>query len=279
MPIDKIKPSMEILPEETILHITSFIPFQFFKKTAQVNASLDRCIHTATQQLAKTNRDVKDKLTLSLQNSFNQNNVKSIQTAIIKGADINTEITYQEKEEAQTTEIKGTIVSFATKIVCTSSDNSQMDRLDFLLAHGANLDIFDSENESPLMIAIRLERLDIARQLIRAGATIDIANKDGFTAFHMAAYVGIDYVKLLYEEKQKQGQCINIHKQGKDNGFTLLHAAVEGDQIEVVQFLLGLNCDTSITNSKGQTALQLAEEKGLHHIVELLPTSPLTIKF
>ena len=71
--------------------------------------------------------------------------------------------------------------------------SSVVDLEAFLAANAQNLNIngFDLEvGQTALHEACQLGRLDMARCLVRHGASVELANRDGFSAIHLAAWTG-----------------------------------------------------------------------------------------
>jgi len=68
---------------------------------------------------------------------------------------------------------------------------------------------------------------------------------------------------------------------GNDNWNTVLHLAIERNELEVVNFLLSQGADTAIENGDGKTPLHLAEECNNVEIIEVLKscTSPVESPF
>lgn len=89
-------------------------------------------------------------------------------------------------------------------------------------------------------------------------------NNDGSTPLHWACYTGseiaFNFILSFYS---------NINIQDKD-GLTPLHLAVISERTELVKKLLHKGANKKITDSKGRTAKQLAEQKGKDNISELL---------
>jgi hypothetical protein len=62
---------------------------------------------------------------------------------------------------------------------------------------------------------------------------------------------------------------INV-QDGNDNWNSALHLAIEGNELELVKFLLSQGADTAIKNGDGKTPLQLAEECNHAEIIDTL---------
>lgn len=68
-----------------------------------------------------------------------------------------------------------------------------------------NVDALKRGDWTPLMIAALKGRLDIIQELDRAGCRLDLANKDGRTALHLAAQNGNIYNLFLFFVLAKRG--------------------------------------------------------------------------
>lgn len=73
----------------------------------------------------------------------------------------------------------------------------------------------------------------IVKILIFNKADLSIANKDGWTAFHVAARAGsLDVLKELYKSNPNSVSTVS------SNGRTPVHTAALAGHVEVVQFIL-----------------------------------------
>ena len=115
------------------------------------------------------------------------------------------------------------------------------ERIEQLIAYGANVDIKDESGFTPLHICCRngwegdknnswKSHKMIAEILINAGADINAISINGFTPLYLAARNGhLDIVKLLISKGAIHIACI-------DNDYPIDMAAEQG-QLEVVKFL------------------------------------------
>jgi ankyrin repeat protein len=89
----------------------------------------------------------------------------------------------------------------------------------------------------PVLTAIQLGNLQIARLLVQYGAKIDVPDQSGATPLHQAVKQGrIDIVRGLLD--------LGANVLTRDaNDTSLLHTAIEKDNLEMVSALL-LWCDT-----------------------------------
>jgi len=131
--------------------------------------------------------------------------------------------------------------------------NGDVDRIEQLLAQGADLEERDQTQETPLISAALAGQLDTVGSLISKGADVHARNDRGLTALHAAAYGGYPkIVRLLIEHGAMVNDAQNPFK------ITPLHAAAEEDQIEVVQVLIGAKANLESTEVNGYTPLSRA---------------------
>ena len=132
--------------------------------------------------------------------------------------------------------------------------------------HGVNT--ADSTGRTPLMWAVYanynnpedVRRIDVKRlyyvsSLLKApGINPSLADKDGFTALHWAAWSGMRYNLTLLV---RAGMDINARENA---GYTPLMLAAMRGNAETVEALLALGADAALTREDGSTAASLAAE-------------------
>ncbi len=120
-----------------------------------------------------------------------------------------------------------------------------------------------------LCSAVKNNKIDIVKLLLKHGFDIDQRNEGGYTALHIAAKMGnIETVKLLLEDP-------NIHPNEKDEyGNTALHLATIKGNIEAIKLLLNYyalaKSYSNRENNDGNTALHFATIKENIEAVRLL---------
>ncbi|KAG9402657.1 hypothetical protein AC1031_007265 [Aphanomyces cochlioides] len=97
---------------------------------------------------------------------------------------------------------------------------------------------------------------------------VNNANKEGHTAMVMACATGaVDVVQLLITECPQ----LNVNYQTPECGNTALLIAVRENHPKIVESLLEHpEIDISLENKEGLTAMDLAIQKELNDIIELL---------
>lgn len=176
--------------------------------------------------------------------------------------------------------------------------NGYTDIVNYLISAGANVNIEDLEERSPLYISIMCERYGIVKQLLKAGAYVNWVTKDnGLSCIHGAALV--DDSSIMYsllkaganpdiQDKKKNTalhvSCINNHHACtaallqynanpniQDNyGNSPLVNACDVDSEECVRLLLHYNADPNIMSEMSITPLHSACDSESTEIVKML---------
>uniref|UniRef100_A0A671QEK8 Histone-lysine N-methyltransferase EHMT1-like n=1 Tax=Sinocyclocheilus anshuiensis TaxID=1608454 RepID=A0A671QEK8_9TELE len=128
---------------------------------------------------------------------------------------------------------------------------------------GANLDMCDEDQRTPLMEACENNHLDTVRYLLRAGLHFLFQDDGGWTAMIWATeYKHVDQVKLLLSK----GADINIRD--KEENICLHWAAFSGC-VEIAEILLGAKCDLNTVNIHGDSPMHIASRESRLDCVNL----------
>lgn len=77
--------------------------------------------------------------------------------------------------------------------------------VELLLSHGANVDVRDKDNETPLMIAARWNNCAVIEVLLKHNANVKLTNSSGETALDLAKWMDWEEsTKLLSEAREPQ---------------------------------------------------------------------------
>lgn len=167
------------------------------------------------------------------------------------------------------------------------------------LAMRGGVDLKNSDGFTPLIIAARCNRSDIAGYLLSHGANIGDVDNNRLTVLHHAA-AGRDNIVILDTLVQFNSSIINqrdrnghtplwlaVGALSQDNityllangadvniadkyGITPLMAAVEGNSTEVMRALIEAGADVNKSDIEGRTALSIAIANGKEDVIALL---------
>jgi len=142
---------------------------------------------------------------------------------------------------------------------CNCRDGVSIVRL--LLALGrrcVDVDALDRSNETPLHLACKYGKFEIALLLLKHGARVDTRNIQYQTPLHQLSlswpWRFEEVVRIATELKNRDA---DINARGK-NHETPLHMAYRNYRLEIAQWLLQNGADKDAKNNKGETPSQLA---------------------
>ena len=121
--------------------------------------------------------------------------------------------------------------------------------VDLLLARGANVNVRDANNLTPLHVAAEKARGEIAGRLIAHGADLEARDVYGFTPLMVTAF----YMRIEWVEQR-----------GARFKF------IQGDNIDVARLLVAAGADVNARDGEGASALYLAAVEGHDAVVRLL---------
>jgi len=136
--------------------------------------------------------------------------------------------------------------------------------LEQFLAFGADVNMRDGENNTPLMVGSRNGQAGVVRFLMAKGADLEAMNNFRATALLSASEKGhVEVAKLLLAS----GANINVKNV---EGFNALALACAGGHAGVAELLLVKKADLKARTNAGDTALTLACSRGALEIAKLL---------
>ncbi|XP_060523999.1 histone-lysine N-methyltransferase EHMT1 isoform X2 [Cylas formicarius] len=140
--------------------------------------------------------------------------------------------------------------------------------VDLLISARIEIDVFDQEQNTALMLAIVERNNDIAQYLIQAGADITLKGTDGMTALHVAAKCGnTEACELLLRAGFGIRNFVNFQD---DGGWTPLVWACENGHADAVKYLMLNGADVLLRDVEQNSAIHWAAFGGSTEIVELL---------
>jgi hypothetical protein len=147
---------------------------------------------------------------------------------------------------------------------------NRLEEVKDLIRRGANLNWQEEDGSTPLMIASMFGYSEIAHELIKAGADVNIKAADGITtALSLASGPSIiDKMWQIVKELVDAGAYVNV--KDANSGRTPLFNAVVSGNAERVRYFIKAGSDTQIKDSNGQTALDRALKDNNQNIVKIL---------
>ena len=104
--------------------------------------------------------------------------------------------------------------------------------------------LFTNYGKTPLFLACACGKSKIARLLLEKGADLNIENEENKSPLYVAASSTTSLVKLLIDNGAKI-DTKNCYKK------TPLHVAVYNDKIKIVKYLVSLKVDLNASNDDG----------------------------
>ncbi|ORY20851.1 ankyrin, partial [Neocallimastix californiae] len=136
----------------------------------------------------------------------------------------------------------------------TSNDNLYVVRT--LLEHHADVNVEDSDGNTPLILACQNQNPLIMEMLLQYQSDVHHKNKLGCTGLHYT--------------KDKELIQILLNYKANINERNTLMMACKNELLDVVALLLQYHVDPNVRNSEGHSALSIACMYGNHQIVKLL---------
>eukprot|EP00698_Gefionella_okellyi_P009498 TRINITY_DN241_c0_g1_i1.p1 TRINITY_DN241_c0_g1~~TRINITY_DN241_c0_g1_i1.p1 ORF type:complete len:841 (+),score=235.34 TRINITY_DN241_c0_g1_i1:96-2525(+) len=141
---------------------------------------------------------------------------------------------------------------------------NRVDYVEFLLKHGANVDLPAGLGRTPLHVAVS-EKLDtVCDVLVSHGANVNVADNIKRTPLHLATLKGSNTMtKYLLSQRAR------VDARDRDNNCPIHYAASHGDA-KMIELLLEAGASIDTAGNKGRTPLHLAVLRGHEPLVLLL---------
>lgn len=178
-------------------------------------------------------------------------------------------------EDGKTAELMGLLQEFpdlvfeydenASTLLFEAVRQTDEAAVEILLKHDADIhSIEDIQGSTPLLLAVNLGHVNIARTLLDAGADPEIKGVFGQTPLIRSVIEAHhDLLALLLEYGV-------ITDRRDESGNTAIMHAVEDNQIEMVKSLIYAGADTSLKSAAGMSLLQIAESMNHHELAGFL---------
>ncbi|XP_043915146.1 protein phosphatase 1 regulatory subunit 12C [Protopterus annectens] len=169
--------------------------------------------------------------------------------------------------------------------------DENLDMVEFLVKHKANVNHADNEGWTPLHVAASCGYVEIAKFLLKSGANVAAVNSDGDVPLDIAEDdemesilraevdrrgIDVDMAKREEEEVlvQDARQWLNSGKIADDvhpkTGATAVHVAAAKGYIEAMRLLLQAGYDVNVRDKDGWTPLHAAAHWGVKDACRLL---------
>nr|XP_033816695.1 protein phosphatase 1 regulatory subunit 12C isoform X2 [Geotrypetes seraphini] len=172
-----------------------------------------------------------------------------------------------------------------------ASIDENLEVVEFLVDHGANVNQADNEGWTPLHVAASCGYLEIAEYLLKHGANVAAVNCDGDVPLDISEDDCME--NLLREEIAKQGIDVTVAKREEEEamlqdarqwlnagkveevrhprtGAGALHVAAAKGYIEVMRLLLQAGYDPNAQDKDGWTPLHAAAHWGVEEACRIL---------
>lgn len=144
--------------------------------------------------------------------------------------------------------------------------------VDHLLAHGADINASKFKQISPLLVAIANQNTKYTQELIARGANVNLPFNGLSPLICALRFYNFGIVQLLVENN------VFLDERTPHTGSTpLMVAAIKPQSKKAITLLVAAGADTSVQNHNGHTALVLAEDQGNKAAVRLLKNPEKTI--
>ena len=147
-----------------------------------------------------------------------------------------------------------------------ASEMGHLNIVKWLLNHGADVNSKEAQCHIPLHYSARNGRIDVCRVLLEHGAMANTRGKTGSTPFLEACKSGHSEIIWLLLDHNPD---VNVHD-SDDMGYTPLHYGAMRGHFKLVQKLLELQAEVNSCTDHESTPLLLASEFGYTDVVQLL---------
>lgn len=145
-----------------------------------------------------------------------------------------------------------------------AAQEGDLERLNLLVADGADVNSQTTDRWTPLMIAALEGHVAMVETLFGKGAVLDAAGGKGSNALMIATIEGhVEVVDALLE------QGVEVNAENK-RGWTALRFAVSMDETEILRLLIEAGADVNLCDREGKTALMQAAAENMEESLKAL---------
>lgn len=153
---------------------------------------------------------------------------------------------------------------FSPSGLLKSVEDGNHDAVQVFLSCGADLEVRDERNWTPLMISSFNGNEEFALLLIKCGAKITAQDKNGYNPLHWAAFNGYANVVRMLLDKGAEANAQSFF------GWTPLMQAATRGHLFACAYLISRGADVNMASNDGWTALHKAANNGHTQVVKLL---------
>lgn len=145
-----------------------------------------------------------------------------------------------------------------------ASENGYASLVEFLIENGAEINMCNWNNSTPLHLACNHGHKECVLMLLEGLACINQSNRNGDTPLHVAVRAGnCDIVDILLNRKADLDLCNKY-------GDTPLHVACQENNLTAVSHLMDKNADKNVRNNNGDSPLDYAVKEGHTTLVKYI---------
>ena len=149
--------------------------------------------------------------------------------------------------------------------IMTAAYLDKAEDVKILAAHGADLNAQSSQNLTALGVATQYGKNDAALALIELGADpAKAVGEGGYTPLMLAT---ANHADALVQALLKKGVDVNAKNSG---GVTALMIAVANGRADMAELLMHAGANVNAQNERGDTAMSIARDKGDEKLIKLL---------
>nr|CAD7460688.1 unnamed protein product [Timema tahoe] len=149
-----------------------------------------------------------------------------------------------------------------------SSSSGHLNVVQILVQAGAQLDVLDRAQNTPLMLAVLEGKNEVVNFLIKAGASVMLKGMGGMTALHLATKSGNQQAcQHILAIPNLPRDFIDTKD---DGGWTPLVWAAEHSHAHIVEYLLSKRANPFVRDAEQNIALHWSAFSGCAEITELL---------
>jgi pectate lyase len=141
-----------------------------------------------------------------------------------------------------------------------------VDKIISLINRGIRVDSWDGGPcRTALHYAVICGRTEVVNLLLKHGAYINARDTSGCTPLHYAfKNKHYELAEFLIEHD------VDVNLSVNERGDTALHSAVRSSNLRIIELIMTKGADVAVRNDDGQTALDIAMDRGRTKIVKLL---------